>query len=1016
MIYKLNRDNYRDFSALNINRLPGRAYSIPFRELSRLKKTDCLTERYKSDMVTVLSGEWDFKYYETQNVLPYEMDTERIRFDKIQVPSTWQRTGYREPVYLNTRYEFHLFPPELPKEVAVGVYRKKITVDDETKTHIISFLGFSACLELYVNGEFCGYGEGSHNSAEFDVSNMLISGENELLCVVYRWSTGTYLECQDMFRENGIFRDVLLYTYDKAYINDYEVKTRLNGGREYDLDIDVFLEGEAAGKKVSAELFSGRKKICSDEKDADVCVKFSFSALDVKEWTAETPNVYELYLTLKDGDDTLCTVRNYTGFKHIEILGDVFKFNCEKIKFKGVNHHDSNAKTGYVMSAADIKKDLVLMKELNVNSIRTSHYPPDPMLITLADIMGFYIIDEADIETHGCGSLGKYNLYKPNFISNDRSWAPRYVDRVSRMYFRDRNHPSITMWSLGNESGGYKCQDKCYEFLKSVCPEIPVHYEGAIRTKRVGYDVISEMYTDIENVIKTAKGTRGKKYFEKPFFLCEYCHAMGVGPGALEEYWDVFYSSDKLMGGCIWEWCDHAIAHGTAENGKTIYAYGGDHGEEIHDGNFCMDGLVYPDRTVHTGLLEYKNVYRPARVISYNKESGELVLHNYMDFDDLKDYVKISYELTQDGLVISKGILSEFSVASHGEGKTNLKISVPENGKCYLKLIYHLKKELPLLDEDHILGFDEIEVSKDDAKCKLAEKWMQKTAVDSELQVNENDTQIHIKGREFAYTIDRRTALFTEMKFAGREYLNHPMELNIWRAPTDNDMYIKAEWKKAHYDKAYTRAYTTEVVQGKHGVKIVSHASVVAETVQKILDVTITWKIEAAGKIDADIAVTKDDEFPDLPRFGVRMFLDKKLSAVRYFGMGPQESYCDKHQAASHGLYQANVDDLHEDYIRPQENGSHYDCEYVELNNSRYGIVASAEKAFSFNASYYTQEELEKKTHNYELIESDSVVFCVDYALNGIGSNSCGPVVLEQYRFDDVLFRFQFTLIPYVKG
>ena len=471
-----------------------------------------------------------------------------------------------------------------------------------------------------------------------------------------------------------------------------------------------------------------------------------------------------------------------------------------------------------------------------------------------------------------------------------------------------------------------------------------------------------------------------------------------------------------MCGGFVWEWCDHAIAHGTAENGKTIYAYGGDHGEEIHDGNFCMDGLVYPDRTVHTGLLEYKNVYRPARVISYDKESGELVLHNYMDFDDLKDYVKISYELTQDGLVISKDILSEFSVVPHGEGKTNLKISVPENGKCYLKLIYHLKKELPLLDEDHILGFDEIEVSKDDAKCKLAEKWMQKTAVDSELQVNENDTQIHIKGREFAYTIDRRTALFTEMKFAGREYLNHPMELNIWRAPTDNDMYIKAEWKKAHYDKAYTRAYTTEVVQGKHGVKIVSHASVVAETVQKILDVKITWTIDAAGKIDATIEATKDGEFPDLPRFGVRMFLDKKLADIRYFGMGPQESYRDKHQAASHGLYWANVGDLHEDYIRPQENGSHYDCEYVELNNSRYGIVASAEKAFSFNASYYTQEELEKKTHNYELIESDSVVFCVDYALNGIGSNSCGPVVLEQYRFDDVLFRFQFTLIPYVKG
>ena len=585
------------------------------------------------------------------------------------------------------------------------------------------------------------------------------------------------------------------------------------------------------------------------------------------------------------------------------------------------------------------------------------------------------------------------------------------------MVERDKNRFCIVMWSMGNESA-YGCNfEKALEWTKNFDPDRITQYESArYRNYDETYDysnldVYSRMYPAFSEIQEYLD-----KDGSKPFLLVEYCHSMGNGPGDFEDYFQMIQDNDKMCGGFVWEWCDHAIAHGTAENGKTIYAYGGDHGEEIHDGNFCMDGLVYPDRTVHTGLLEYKNVYRPARVISYDKESGELVLHNYMDFDDLKDYVKISYELTQDGLVISKGILPEFSVAPHGEGKTNLKINVPENGKCYLKLIYHLKKELPLLDEDHILGFDEIEVSKEGTKCKLAEKWIPKTVVDSELQVNENDTQIHIKGREFAYTIDKRTALFTEMKFAGREYLNHPMELNIWRAPTDNDMYIKSEWKKAHYDKAYTRAYTTEVVQGKHGVKITSHASVVAETVQKILDVTITWKIEAAGKIDADIAVTKDDEFPDLPRFGVRMFLDKKLSAVRYFGMGPQESYCDKHQAASHGLYRADVGDLHEDYIRPQENGSHYDCEYVELNNSRYGIVASAEKAFSFNASYYTQEELEKKKHNYELIESDSVVFCVDYALNGIGSNSCGPVVLEQYRFDDVLFRFQFTLIPYIKG
>ena len=693
-------------------------------------------------------------------------------------------------------------------------------------------------------------------------------------------------------------------------------------------------------------------------------------------WNTENPYLYKLILETENE-----VIVDHIALRKIEIKDQVIYLNGQKIKFRGVNRHDSDPVTGFTISLEQLTTDLTLMKQHNFNAIRSSHYPNAPFFYEMCDKYGFMVIDEADIEAHGPFMIYRkedtdYNRFKRwnEKIADDPVWEKAIVDRVKLMVERDKNRFCIVMWSMGNESA-YGCNfEKALEWTKNFDPDRITQYESArYRNYDETYDysnldVYSRMYPALSEIQEYLD-----KDGSKPFLLVEYCHSMGNGPGDFEDYFQMIQDNDKMCGGFVWEWCDHAIAHGTAENGKTIYAYGGDHGEEIHDGNFCMDGLVYPDRTVHTGLLEYKNVYRPARVISYDKESGELVLHNYMDFDDLKDYVKISYELTQDGLVISKGKLPEVSAAPHSEGKINLKINVPESGKCYLKFIYHLKKELPLLDEDHILGFDEIEVSQKDAKCQLAEKWVEKTVTDSELQVSEDDTQIHIKGREFAYTIDRRTTLFTEMKFAGREYLNHPMELNIWRAPTDNDMYIKSEWKKAHYDKAYTRAYTTE--QGKHGVKITSHASVVAETVQKILDVTITWKIEAAGKIDADIAVTKDDEFPDLPRFGVRMFLDKKLSAARYFGMGPQESYCDKHQAASHGLYQANVDDLHEDYIRPQENGSHYDCEYVELNNSRYGIVVSAENAFSFNASYYTQEELEKKTHNYELTESDSVVF-----------------------------------------
>ena len=1006
---------YEDLSVLHENTMPARAYFIP-----ASKRMDNLVEhREESDRMQLLNGTWKFQYfnsiYDVQEPF-FEKDYDTENFDEIQVPSVWQMAGYDTHQYTNIRYPFPFDPPYVPQDIPCGTYAHTFVYhkDENAPKAILNFEGIDSCFYVWINGSYVGYSQVSHMTSEFDITDLLRDGENSIAVLVMKWCDGSYLEDQDKFRMSGIFRDVYILKRPKQAISDYHIKTRIE-----DMLAKVEIEMKfysPLNVKISIEDRNGAVvALGSIAEEGKAVLEIASPEL----WNTENPYLYKLILETENE-----VIVDHIALRKLEIKDQVIYLNGQKIKFRGVNRHDSDPVTGFTINTEQITTDLTLMKQHNFNAIRSSHYPNAPFFYEMCDKYGFMVIDEADIEAHGPFMIYRkedtdYNRFKRwnEKIADDPVWEEAIVDRVKLMVERDKNRFCIVMWSMGNESA-YGCNfEKALEWTKTFDPDRITQYESArYRNYDETYDysnldVYSRMYPALSEIQEYLD-----KDGSKPFLLVEYCHSMGNGPGDFEDYFQMIQDNDKMCGGFVWEWCDHAIAHGTAENGKTIYAYGGDHGEEIHDGNFCMDGLVYPDRTVHTGLLEYKNVYRPARVISYDKESGELVLHNYMDFDDLKDYVKISYELTQDGLVISKGKLPEVSAAPHSEGKINLKINVPESGKCYLKFIYHLKKELSLLDENYILGFDEIEVSKDDAKCKLAEKWLQKTAVDSELQVNENDTQIHIKGREFAYTIDKRTALFTEMKFAGREYLNHPMELNIWRAPTDNDMYIKSEWKKAHYDKAYTRAYTTEVVQGKHGVKITSHASVVAETVQKILDVTITWKIEAAGKIDADIAVTKDDEFPDLPRFGVRMFLDKKLSAVRYFGMGPQESYCDKHQAASHGLYRADVGDLHEDYIRPQENGSHYDCEYVELNNSRYGIVASAEKAFSFNASYYTQEELEKKTHNYELIESDSVVFCVDYALNGIGSNSCGPVVLEQYRFDDVLFRFQFTLIPYVKG
>ena len=664
------------------------------------------------------------------------------------------------------------------------------------------------------------------------------------------------------------------------------------------------------------------------------------------------------------------------------------------------------------------------MKEHNFNAIRSSHYPNAPYFYQMCDRYGFLVCDEADIEAHGPFMLYRkedtdYNRFKKwnEKIADDPAWEQAILDRVKRMVARDKNRFCIIFWSMGNESA-YGCNfEKALAWTKKYDPSRITQYESArYRNYDVTYDysnldLYSRMYPALSEI---------EEYLEKdgskPFLLVEYCHSMGNGPGDLEDYFQIIQKDARMCGGFVWEWCDHAIAHGQAENGKTKYYYGGDHGETIHDGNFCMDGLVYPDRTPHTGLLEYKNVYRPVRVVSYDEKTGRLVLHNYMDFDDISDYADILYEITVDGLCVQKGVLDEVSIAPHSDGVMTLKLDIPQSGKVYLKLRYQLKKELPLLPAKHELGFDEVLLANVDGRNQTAVKWLTEAEEKNEISVSETGTEITLKASDFTYAISKRTGLFTKLQYAGRDYLNHPMELNIWRAPTDNDMYIRAKWENAHFHEAYTRAYKVETIQNQYGVIVMSHVGVVAPTVQKILDVELVWKVESSGRITASMEVSKDAEFPELPRFGVRVFFNKNLSEASYYGMGPQESYRDKHRAASHGLYRSAVKDLHEDYIMPQENGSHFDCDYVELYNGRYGIAAVSETPFSFQASNYTQEMLAQAKHNYELEESDSTVLCIDYALNGIGSNSCGPEVLAAYRFDEKEFQFGFTLVPYVKG
>lgn len=1006
---------YEDLNVMHDKTMPARTYYIP----ASVRMNDLVEHRERSDRFQLLNGEWKFQYYNSIYDVTesfYEKGYDVSGFDQVTVPGVWQMDGYDTHQYTNIRYPFPFDPPYVPQDIPCGAYVHNFEYHREKKASkaFLNFEGVDSCFYVWVNGAYAGYSQVPHATSEFDVTDLLNEGENTLAVLVLKWCDGSYLEDQDKFRMSGIFRDVYLLKRPEKTIRDYYITTDVEKDRVV-VKLDMHF-AEPVETKVTIEDKYGAVVARGETAENGV---LELTVLNPVLWNAENPYLYQVILTMPDE-----VIVDRIGFRTIEIKDKVVYFNGEKIKFRGVNRHDSDPETGFVIDIQQIKKDLMLMKQHNFNAIRSSHYPNAPYFYQMCDEYGFMVIDEADIEAHGPFMLyrkedtdqNRFHRWNEK-IADDPAWEKAIVDRVQLMVQRDKNRPSIVMWSMGNESA-YGCNfEKALAWTKKFDPDRITQYESArYRNYDITYDydnldLYSRMYPSLQEIEDYLKNDGSK-----PFLLVEYCHSMGNGPGDFEDYFQMIHKDDRMCGGFVWEWCDHAIAHGTAENGKTRYYYGGDHGETIHDGNFCMDGLVYPDRTPHTGLLEYKNVYRPVRIVSYDQENGQMVLHNYMDFDDLKDYVDIFYEMTQDGLTVEKGKLANVVASPHSDAEVELKLQVPNTGKIYLKLIYRLKKEMPLLEQGYELGFDEMKLANEDDRNRQAVKWLEQKKGIGTIAVKENDKQIVLQAKDFTYVLDKRTGLFENMQFAGRSYINHPMELNIWRAPTDNDMYIKLEWEKAHYDAAYTRAYRIEVLQNKHGVLIMEHLAVVADTVQKILDVEMTWKINEDGKIEAVIEAVKDKEFPDLPRFGIRMFLNKKMDEITYFGMGPQESYRDKHQASCHGLFRSKVAQMHEDYIRPQENGSHYDCDYVELTNGQCGIAAVSKNPFSFNASVYTQEELERVSHNYELKESDSTVFCMDYAMNGIGSNSCGPDVMDKYRFDEEAFQFQFELIPFVKG
>lgn len=977
---------------LHVGTMPNRSYYLPaLSEEEAVKK--------ESTLKVLLNGDWSFKYFpsfaeavsrNSEDFLCFDEDD----MDTIPVPSCWQNHGYDRHNYTNVRQAIPFDPPYVPDENPCGLYVRHIEVNEKDLSllNYLNFEGVDSCFYLWVNDSFAGYSQVSHSTSEFDITDMLKHGDNTITVLVLKWCDGTYLEDQDKLRMSGIFRDVYILQRQQNHLRDFFVKQSFSQDFS-SCDINVELE-VSGNEKVSGKLYTMDGRLVEEAEAKNNSLKFSL--LNPILWNAEKPYLYKL--VLKCGEEYIA---KNVGLRKVEVKNSVVLLNGVNIKFKGTNRHDSDPVTGYTISPEQAYRDMELMKQHNINAIRTSHYPNAPWFTELCDELGFYVIDESDIEMHGCVAfMGGFDWKTYSTLAEDPRFEKAVVDRVMRNVIRDKNSPSVVIWSLGNEAGYGENFVKAAKWIHEYDDSRLVHYEsehyplpGKTPDPNV-LDLFSRMYPSTEEIVEYIENPDNKR----PMILCEFIHAMGNGPGDIEDYMQLIYGYDKFCGGFAWEWCDHAVYGGTTPDGKKIYRYGGDFGDIHNDGNFCMDGLVYPDRRAHVGLLEYKNCLRPVRA---EYKDGKLVLKNMLDFTNTAEILDISYDIYENGDALYTGSLGEVSISPRASAEFELPKDLPADGDVTVIINYLSKVETPFYAEGYSLGFDEIILS--EASTALSIDSRGKTEIEMD------GISVSVFGNSFKYELDLRTGLFSSIVHNNVSYLSAPMSWNIFRAPTDNDATIKLDWIKQGYDRPTVKVYSSEASVDEQGNAVINISlGIAAVYIKKFLDVAVKWTISGEGKILCDITASKNMDFAFLPRFGIRMLMPKSFGSVEYLGYGPYESYIDKHRASRLGIFSGDISEMHEDYIKPQENGSHYGCRYVNLTDGASALNVTANRHFSFNVSEYTQEELAAKAHNYELEKSGYTVFCLDYAQSGVGSNSCGPELKEKYRLNEKEMKIKF--------
>ena len=966
--------------------------------ITGIGRREARTAFYKDSQKKIsLNGEWDFKYVDAPELSPegFEQSGACEGWDKIDVPSVWQLRGYDKMHYTDVLYPFPINPPHVPDENPTGIYKKTVVLDEQwmEKDTVLKFHGVDSAFDVWVNGNHVGFGKVSRLPSEFDITGFVKTGENDITVRVYKWSDGTYLEDQDMWWLSGIYRDVELINEEKNAVLDL----RVNGTLDDSYKNGFFTAGitmKQAGTNLGWKLSYKGKTVLEGElvsEGKDICIEAEIP--EVHTWTAETPELYEFTVMTENQE---VTVR--CGFRKIEIKDKNFRVNNQVILLNGVNHHDYNPREGRRVTREQMESDIRLMKQYNINAVRCSHYPANEYFYDLCDEYGLYVINEADLECHGFEWVENYT-----WITDDETWKDAYVDRSVRMVKRDRNHPSIIMWSMGNESA-FGCNFRsAAEAIRELDDTRLVHYEGDFEAEVT--DVYSTMYTRLKGLKEIAEyQIKG----DKPHVMCEYGHAMGNGPGGLKAYQDMYRKYKRLQGGFLWEWYDHGIY--TEEKDKKYYKYGGNYGDFPTNGNFCIDGILMPDRTPSPGMEEYKQIIAPVEITAVEGSMNKLQIRNYYDFLNL-DTTTLYWEVKAEDQTIQDGTVEGLSVAPH-EGKI---IALPitafelqENTDYYLNLTVCQKEERNYAPAGY-------EIKKVQIPMQIRKDGFSVRETADKLQVTEGQGVLTVENSRVTAKFSTVFGKLISFGKDGKEYLTEGPRMNVYRATIDNDMYKKEDWMNKYFIQKPVEE--TEYVSClKEDDKVIVQIGTFFSCYNQSwgFECDYTYTVYSCGQMKVEIqgkAVQRGKLEPAfLPRIGVIMKGNKNFQKTMWYGMGPGESYVDSKAASIMGIYENTVDGMMTDYVFPQENGHHEQVKWFRIGDGKDGLLCKMEEKLGLNLANYTDESLEKAQHPFEIEKADDVIIHLDYRQSGLGSNSCGEEQLEENKVKLQDFAMAFTV------